>query len=75
VVVKIGYLTFTTFITSTTFFNFKKLFFQNKPIDQFPDNPRQEHDDSYRIDNMHHLQVKTGGPVWIFLSEKIHEQI
>jgi len=56
-------------------FNLTKSFFQNKPIDQFPDNTRQEHDDGNCINGMHHLKVKTGGPVWISLSEKIHEQI
>jgi hypothetical protein len=66
---------FYTFITSATSSTFIKSLLQYKPVDQFPDNTSQEHNDGDRIDSMHHLQVKTGGPVRIFLSEKIHEQI
>jgi hypothetical protein len=35
-------------------------------------NARQKHDDGRGINGMHHPQVKAGGPVGIFLSEKIH---
>jgi hypothetical protein len=55
--------------------NFNQSFLQYKPIDQFPDNASQEHNDGDCIDGVHHLQVETGRPVWIFFSEKIHEQI
>ena len=51
------------------------LFFQYKPIDQFPDNTPQEHNYGDSIDNMHHLKIKAGWPAGIFLPEKIHEQI
>jgi len=46
--------------------------FQYKYINQFPDNAQQENSDGQCIYKMHHLQVKAGGPVRIFLSEKIH---
>jgi hypothetical protein len=49
--------------------------FKYKPIDQFPDNAAQEHNDGDGIDHMHYLKIKVGWPVRIFLPEKIHEQI
>jgi hypothetical protein len=56
------------------FFN-QNSFFQYKPIDQFPDNSCEKHNDRNGIYYMHHLKIETGGPVWVFLPEKIHGQI
>jgi len=53
----------------------KPLLFQDKDLDQRPDNSRQEHDNGNGINGMHYLKVKVCGPVRIFLSEKIHKQI
>jgi len=51
------------------------LLFQNEPLDQFPDNTQQKHGYCNGIDGMHYLQIKTGWPVGIFFSEKVHVQI
>jgi hypothetical protein len=48
------------------------LLFKNKPLDEFPDNAKQEHAYSNSIDNMHHFKVKAGWPVWVFFSKKVH---
>jgi hypothetical protein len=55
--------------------NVLHLFFQDKPVDQLPDNTCQEHNNGNGIDGMHHLKVETGGPVGILLPEKIHKQM
>ena len=51
------------------------LFFQYKPVDQFPDNAQQKHGYGNGINSMHYLQVKTGWPVRVLFSEKVHIQI
>jgi hypothetical protein len=51
------------------------LVFQYKYVYQLPDYPQQEHSYSQRINKVHHFKVKAGGPVGIFLSEKVHIQI
>jgi hypothetical protein len=65
-------VTDTTTSTLTTSIN---LLLQYKPIDQFPDNAKQEHNYRYGINYMHHFKVKTGWPVRVLLPEKIHKQI
>jgi len=52
-----------------------KSFFQNKPIDQLPNNAAQEHNYGNGINDMHYFKIKVGWPARIFLPEKIHEQI
>jgi hypothetical protein len=64
-------LSLTTVITSST----NNLFFQYKPVDQFPDDACKKHNDRNGIYYMHYLKIKTGWPVWVFLPEKIHKQI
>jgi len=34
--------------------------------------PHHKHDDGGSVNGVHHPQVKAGGPVGVFLSEKIH---
>jgi len=51
------------------------LFFQQEPIDQFPDYTQQKHGYGNGIYGVHYLQVKAGWPVRVFFSEKVHIQI
>jgi hypothetical protein len=48
------------------------LLFEDKPLNQFPDNTKQEHTYGNGIYNMHYLKVKAAWPVWVFFSKKVH---
>ena len=50
------------------------MFFQDKDFNNRPDDAGQKHNYGNGIDGMHYLKVKVGGPVRVFLPEKIHEQ-
>jgi len=54
--------------------DFMLRFFEYEPLQQFVNDPGNEHDNSSCINNVHHFQVKAGWPVGVFLSEKIHVQ-
>ena len=47
-------------------------FFEYKPLQQFVNDPGNEHDNSSCINNVHHFQVKAGWPVWILFSKEVH---
>jgi hypothetical protein len=49
-----------------------QLLFKDEPLDEFPDNAKQEHAYSNCIYNMHYFKIKAGWPVWVFLPEKVH---
>jgi hypothetical protein len=51
----------------------KRLFRKNEPVQQFVNDPGNEHDDGDGVDHVHHLHVKIDGPVRVFLSEKVHD--
>ena len=50
------------------------LFFKDEPIYQFPDDAQQKHYYGNGIYGVHYLQVKTGWPVRVLFSEKVHKQ-
>jgi len=48
------------------------IFFQDKDLDYRPDDPNQKHNNGNGINGMHYLKIKIGGPVRVFLPEKVH---
>jgi len=48
------------------------MLFQYKDFDDRPDDTSQKHNNGNGINGMHHLKVKIGGPVRVFLPEKVH---